>query len=202
MPPNAADGTWASAASSLSAPVRLFAATSDDPSFRRRLWRRAGTISWMRRASLVVVAFVLFGAAGFALAGCSGSESRVGTATSTKGATQAQSADLPSPRIAKFKGPDFVKCRGRETHTLLFRYATKNHVQSVEAQVDGRPPTAHAIYDLRRGTIRFPYVCPGPHTFKITATGKDKGFVSAGVTFDSRNRADSATYGVRIESSG
>jgi hypothetical protein len=145
---------------------------------------------------LVVVAFVLFGAWAFALAGCSGSESRVGTTTSTEGATEA-----PSVRIVRFRGPNFVRCRGGETHMLLFRYAMKN-AQTIDPRVDARPLAAHAVYDLRRGTIRFPYVCPGPHSFKITARGKNYGFASAELTFDKRNRGDSATYGVAVDSSG
>jgi hypothetical protein len=150
----------------------------------------------MKRTSSVVVAFVLLGAVGFALAGCSGSKRSAVTTTSTEGVTEA-----PSVRIVRFRGPNFVRCRGGETHMLSFRYAMKN-AQTIDPRVDARPVAAHAIYDLRRGTIRFPYVCPGPHSFKITATGKNNGFASAGVTFDKSNRGDSATYGVAVESSG
>ena len=83
---------------------------------------------------------------------------------------------------------------------LLFRYAMKN-AQTIDPRVDARPLAAHAVYDLRRGTIRFP-MPSGPHRFKITATGKNNGFASAELTFDKRNRGDSATDGVAVDSSG
>lgn len=76
--------------------------------------------------------------------------------------------------IVKFSGPSVVGCTGAkgETHIVSYKYETKN-ATTVEPEIDGQPVGASAGYDPKSGTMRFTYACVGPHTFTITASGKD-----------------------------
>jgi hypothetical protein len=76
----------------------------------------------------------------------------------------------PRPEIVTFDGPATVSCSGTETKTVSFEYATEN-ATSVDPVVDGEAVGAQAGYDPDSGTMRFPYVCPGPHTLTIDAGG-------------------------------
>ncbi|HEX9415995.1 MAG TPA: hypothetical protein VF895_04745 [Gaiellaceae bacterium] len=76
------------------------------------------------------------------------------------------------PEIVKFSGPDIVPCgKSGEVKTVAFQYETKN-ATAVEPEIDGQPPGAQAGYDPNSGTMSFAYICPGPHTMTITASGK------------------------------
>ncbi len=55
--------------------------------------------------------------------------------------------------------------------TVEFKYETKN-ANAVEPEIDGQAPGAQAGYDPNSGTMRFAYVCPGPHTLTISAFGR------------------------------
>jgi hypothetical protein len=84
--------------------------------------------------------------------------------TSTGGSTTGK------PEIVTFDGPSSVTCTGTETVTVDFQYETKN-ATTVDPEIDGQPVGAQAGYDPHRGTMSFPYVCPGPHTLTIDAGG-------------------------------
>jgi hypothetical protein len=78
-----------------------------------------------------------------------------------------------TPEIVKFDGPSSVSCaKSGETKTVSFQYEAKN-AETVNPEVDGNPVGAQAGYDPNSGTMNFPYVCPGPHTLMIFATGKN-----------------------------
>jgi hypothetical protein len=76
------------------------------------------------------------------------------------------------PKIVTFDGPSVVPCDTKgERHVLSFKYETKN-ATAVDPEIDGHPIGAQAGYDPKSGTMRFPYVCPGPHELAISAVGK------------------------------
>jgi uncharacterized protein (DUF952 family) len=72
-----------------------------------------------------------------------------------------------------FDGPSTVSCTGSETKTVSFDYETKD-AEAVDPEIDGQAVGAQAGYDPDSGTMNFPYVCPGPHTLTISATGNNK----------------------------
>lgn len=76
------------------------------------------------------------------------------------------------PQIVTFEGPSTVSCTGTETTTVSFKYETKN-VTAVDPEVDGEAVGAQAGYDPAGGTMSFPYICPGPHTMTIDASGSN-----------------------------
>jgi hypothetical protein len=93
------------------------------------------------------------------------------------------------PRIVKFKGPHAVPCgKNGQAKTVPYEYATKNAV-AVEPEIDGQSIGAQAGYEPKSGTMRFPYICPGPHTMTIIALGKS-------------NQTAKRSAGVEPESSG
>lgn len=78
------------------------------------------------------------------------------------------------PQIVKFDGPSVVPCGKKgEIKTVGFKYATQN-ATAVEPEIDGQSPGAQAGYDPSGGTMHFAYICPGPHTMTISATGHGK----------------------------
>jgi len=93
------------------------------------------------------------------------------------------------PSVVQFAGPNALRCgkKGR-VKTVSFRYETKN-ATSVEPQIDGQNPGAQAGYPPRKGTMRFSYRCPGPHTLSITA-------------FNPKGQSASKSVKVEPESSG
>ena len=97
-------------------------------------------------------------------AGCGGSGGKTTASTPT--------ATIPvlkvKARILTFSGPTTVACKKGKTVTVAYRYLTKN-ADSVEPEVDGQPVGASAGYPPHRGTMRFPYPCPGPHKLTIVA---------------------------------
>lgn len=95
------------------------------------------------------------------------SVSKSATVTSTGGTPSA------APQILEFNGPDVASCGASgDTVTLSYSYRTKN-ATAVEPEIDGENPGAQAGYPPVHGTMRFAYVCPGPHTLTITAFGKN-----------------------------
>jgi hypothetical protein len=93
------------------------------------------------------------------------------------------------PSIVKFSGPNAVPC-GKKGHvkSVSFHYETKN-ATSVAPEIDGQNPGAQAGYPPRKGTMRFSYVCPGPHTLTISA-------------FNAKGQSASKSAKVEPESSG
>jgi uncharacterized protein (DUF952 family) len=77
-----------------------------------------------------------------------------------------------------FDGPSTVSCTGSETKTVSFDYETKD-AEAVDPEIDGQAVGAQAGYDPDSGTMNFPYVCPGPHTLTISATGNNKTFTKS-----------------------
>jgi hypothetical protein len=76
---------------------------------------------------------------------------------------------------------------------LTFEYATRN-ATAIEPSIDGRPPPGMQLgHYPPRGTLTLAYVCPGPHTLKITALGDGGLSVSSSVGFDKTNRLTSRT---------
>jgi hypothetical protein len=109
---------------------------------------------------------VLAAAAVLPAAGCGKSG---GTKTTTGTTTSAN-----APQIVKFDGPSAVPCgKKRQIKSVSFRYATRN-ANAVEPSVDHQAIGAQAGYDPRGGTMRFPYICPGPHIVTISAFGHGK----------------------------
>lgn len=90
--------------------------------------------------------------------------SKTANVTSTGGSASGK------PEIVTFDGPSAVSCTGTETTTVSFKYETKN-AKAVDPEVDGQAVGAQAGYDPHSGTMNFPYVCPGPHTVTIDASG-------------------------------
>ncbi len=80
-----------------------------------------------------------------------------------------------APEIVKFDGPGVVPCSGKrgEQHTVEYKYETKN-AEAVSPEIDGQAIGAQAGYDPDSGTMRFTYICPGPHTFTISAFGHNQ----------------------------
>ena len=66
-----------------------------------------------------------------------------------------------------------MSCSGASQKVVSFKYETKN-TAAVDPEVDGQAVGAQAGYDPKSGTMRFPYVCPGPHTLTISATGHNQ----------------------------
>lgn len=81
-----------------------------------------------------------------------------------------KSSAAGKPEIVKFQGPSSVSCTGTETVTVAYAYETKN-ATAVDPEIDGQAVGAQAGYDPGEGTMNFPYVCPGPHTLTIDASG-------------------------------
>jgi len=131
----------------------------------------------VRRLALLAVALTVAALA----AGCGG------------GSKNPRKTTIPAPTIrptvVRFSGPDAVPCGKKgQVKTVSFRYETKN-ATSVEPQIDGENPGAQAGYPPRKGTMRFSYMCPGPHTLTITA-------------FNPKGQSASKTAKVEPESSG
>jgi hypothetical protein len=78
-----------------------------------------------------------------------------------------------APEVVTFDGPSSISCTGGGTKTVHFQYETKN-AEAVEPEIDGQPVGASAGYDPDSGTMNFPYLCPGPHTLAISATGNNQ----------------------------
>lgn len=95
--------------------------------------------------------------------------------------------------MVTFSGPSSVACSGTETQTVSFRYETKN-TEAVDPEIDGQNPGAQAGYDPAGGTMRFAYVCPGPHTLSIAATGHNQT-----VTRSTRVTSTSSNAGAKPE---
>jgi hypothetical protein len=96
-----------------------------------------------------------------------------GLSAGCKGGKHESKATIPvvqlRPKILSFKGPHTVSCRQKgQSVTVAFTYETKN-AASVDPEIDGHPVGAQAGYPPRRGTMRFPYPCPGPHRLTIAA---------------------------------
>jgi hypothetical protein len=88
------------------------------------------------------------------------------------------------PQILVFKGPSAVSCAKQgQTKTVPYVYKTKN-ATAVEPEVDGQSPGAQAGYPPNGGTMRFPYICDGPHKFTITASDNKGKSVSKSVTVE------------------
>ncbi|MBA3717484.1 MAG: hypothetical protein H0W87_04560 [Actinobacteria bacterium] len=84
------------------------------------------------------------------------------------------SSGSKAPEIVTFQGPSSVSCSsGGGTQTVSFDYETKN-AEAVDPEIDGQAVGAQAGYDPGSGTMNFPYVCPGPHTLTISATGNNQ----------------------------
>jgi hypothetical protein len=66
-----------------------------------------------------------------------------------------------------------VSCTGGGTKSVSFEYETKN-TEAVDPEIDGQAVGAQAGYDPNSGTMNFPYLCPGPHTLTISATGHNQ----------------------------
>lgn len=123
---------------------------------------------------LVLLVAVLLVAAAMFLAGCG----------DKKGPEVVPESSRSGPQIVRFDGPDVVPCGKKgQTKTVSFEYETKN-VTAVDPEVDGHPIGAQAGYDPKRGTMRFPYICPGPHTVTIDAFGKNTKSVERSVTLE------------------
>ena len=102
------------------------------------------------------------------------SATRSVTVTSSGGGTAA-------PQILEFNGPDVASCGASgDTVTLSYSYRTKG-ATAVEPEIDGEPVGASAGYPPRHGVMRFSYVCPGPHTLTITASGKNNASTSKSI---------------------
>jgi hypothetical protein len=78
-----------------------------------------------------------------------------------------------APEIVTFDGPSTVSCTGGGTKTVSFDYETKD-AEAVDPEIDGQAVGAQAGYDPDSGTMNFPYLCPGPHTLTIAATGNNQ----------------------------
>ena len=138
-----------------------------------------------------VVAFVM----AVATAGCGGA----------RGSGSANGPNTPSqesiPDIVKFDGPSIISCStSGEIKVVSFAYETKN-AAAVKPEVDGVAPAGGAAYDPGSGTVNFDYVCPGPHTFKLSAVGENNRAAVDSITFDENNRAVSSTSSVDVEAS-
>ena len=91
------------------------------------------------------------------------------TVTKTQNVTSTGSA-TGKPVVVTFSGPASVACTGTKTVVVSFTYETKN-ATTVDPEIDGQAVGAQAGYDPHSGTMRFPYVCPGPHTLSIDVGG-------------------------------
>jgi hypothetical protein len=78
-----------------------------------------------------------------------------------------------APEVVKFEGPSSVDCSGGGTKTVSFDYETKD-AEAVDPEIDGQAVGAQAGYDPDSGTMNFPYLCPGPHTLAIAASGNNQ----------------------------
>ena len=91
------------------------------------------------------------------------------TVTKTQNVTSTGSA-TGKPVVVTFSGPSSVACTGTKTVVVSFEYETKN-ATTVDPEIDGQAVGAQAGYDPHSGTMRFPYICPGPHTLTIDVGG-------------------------------
>jgi len=109
---------------------------------------------------------------------CPGPHTLAIVAGGANGQSATKSANVKSsgsgasaPKILEFNGPDVASCgTSGDTVTLSYSYRTQN-ATAVEPSIDGENPGAQAGYNPAHGTMRFAYVCPGPHTLTITAFG-------------------------------
>jgi len=90
--------------------------------------------------------------------------------TVTKSQKVTAKAVSAKPAILEFSGPSSALCTGKQTVTVAYAYKTQN-ATAVEPEIDGQAVGAQAGYDPNEGTMSFPYVCPGPHTLTIVASG-------------------------------
>jgi hypothetical protein len=71
-----------------------------------------------------------------------------------------------------------VSCTGGGTKSVSFTYETKD-AEAVDPEIDGQAVGAQAGYDPDSGTMNFPYLCPGPHTLTISATGNNQTIIES-----------------------
>ena len=93
-----------------------------------------------------------------------------------------------TPEIVRFDGQRFVRCRTAGAAVRVeYKYATIR-ASSVEGRIDGVSRGVLRAGSTDRGTMRFRYVCPGPHTFTITARAPG-GTATQSIRFNKRNHA-------------
>ena len=78
-----------------------------------------------------------------------------------------------APEIVAFDGPSERLVHGGGHQERLVRVRDERR-RGGRSQIDGQAVGAQAGYDPDSGTMRFPYLCPGPHTLIISATGNNQ----------------------------
>jgi hypothetical protein len=98
-----------------------------------------------------------------------------------------------TPEIVRFDVPTVVRCsKAGAAVKVKYEYATLN-ASVVNGRIDGVRRGVQRVGGPARGTLRFRYVCPGPHTLAITARSSSGLTASASIRFNKKNHAVSAT---------
>ena len=106
-----------------------------------------------------------------------------------------------APQIVKFYGPSVVRCRkAGDAVRVKYKYATI-HASAVKGRIDGVRRGVRRAGSPARGTMRFRYVCDGPHTIAIIARSPTGATASSSIRFNKKNRAVSATASSEISAS-